>query len=65
MWGVGGGGGNHGLGQAYFFFREKGWAKREFHDDWGWVIDGERIDGAPVLSDYIHASVSHCASTAV
>ena len=32
------------------FFREKGWAKREFHDDWGWIIDGERIDGAPVLS---------------
>ena len=43
------------------FFREKGWTKREFHDDWGWVIDGERIDGAPVLSDYIHASVSECA----
>ena len=20
------------------FFRKKGWAKREFHDDWGWVI---------------------------
>ena len=20
------------------FFREKGWPKREFHDDWGWVI---------------------------
>ena len=37
MWGVGGGGGNHGVGQAYFF-REKEWAKREFHDDWGWVI---------------------------
>ena len=38
MWGGGGAGGkNHGVGQA-FFFREKGWAKREFHDDWGWVI---------------------------
>ena len=24
--------------QAYFFFREKEWAEREFHDDWGWVI---------------------------
>ena len=36
MWGVGGGG-NHGVGQAYFL-REKGWAKREFHDDWGWVV---------------------------
>ena len=34
---VGGRGGNHGVGQA-FFFREKGWAKREFHDGWGWVI---------------------------
>ena len=32
-----GGGKNHGVGQAYFF-REKGWAKREFHNDWGWVI---------------------------
>ena len=21
-----------------FFFREKEWAEREFHDDWGWVI---------------------------
>ena len=20
------------------FFREKEWAKREFHDDWRWVI---------------------------
>ena len=42
MLGGGGGGGvrgkTHGVGQAYFFFREKGWAKREFHDDWGWVI---------------------------
>jgi len=42
--GGGGGGGfgvgfeNHGVGQAYFFFRETGWAKGEFHDDWGWVI---------------------------
>ena len=39
----GGGGGkaggeNHGVGQAYFIFREKGWAKRDFHDGWGWVI---------------------------
>ena len=22
----------------FLFLREKGWAKREFHDDWGWVI---------------------------
>ena len=35
--GGGGGGKNHGVSQAYFF-REKGWAKREFHDGWGWVI---------------------------
>ena len=34
----GGGGGVHGVGQAYFFFTEKVWAKREFHNDWGWVI---------------------------
>ena len=40
MWGGGGGGGNHGVGQAYFFFftEKGGGAKREFHDDWGWVI---------------------------
>ena len=25
------------MGQAYFF-REKGWAKREFHDGWGWIV---------------------------
>ena len=39
MWGGRGGGGekNHGVSQAYFF-REKGWAEREFHDDLGWVI---------------------------
>ena len=61
MWGGGGWGEKSWGGPGLFFFREKGWAKREFHDDWGWVIDGERIDGAPVLSDYIHASVSECA----
>ena len=40
MWGgggEGGGGENHGVGQAYFF-QEKGMGQREFHDDWGWVI---------------------------
>ena len=21
------------------FFKDKGWAKRKFHYDWGWVID--------------------------
>ena len=38
---LGGGGGegeNSWGGPGLFFFREKGWAKREFHDDWGWVI---------------------------
>ena len=25
-------------GPGLFFFREKGWAKREFHDGWEWVI---------------------------
>ena len=54
----GGGGEKSWGGPGLFFFREKGWAKREFHDDWGWVINSECIDGAPVLSDYIHASVS-------
>ena len=35
----GGGGGGEIMGWARpIFFREKGWAKREFHDDWGWVI---------------------------
>ena len=42
MWGGGGGGGGGGgeiMGPARpIIFREKGWAKREFHDDWGWVI---------------------------
>ena len=33
--GGGGLGGNHGVGQANFNFREKGWAKRDFHDGWG------------------------------
>ena len=28
---------HHGVGQAYFS-REKGWAKREFHDGWGWIV---------------------------
>ena len=38
MWGMwGGGGGNHGVSQA-IVFREKGWAKTEFHDGWEWVI---------------------------
>ena len=37
--GGGGGGGAEIMGWARpIFFREKGWAKREFHDDWGWVI---------------------------
>ena len=37
--GGGGGGGEKSLGgPGLFFFREKGWAKREFHDHWGWVI---------------------------
>ena len=35
----GGGVGREIMGWARpIFFREKGWAKREFHDDWGWVI---------------------------
>ena len=25
-------------GSDLFYFREKGWAKRDFHDGWGWVI---------------------------
>ena len=25
-------------GSGLFYFREKGWAKRDFHDGWGWVI---------------------------
>ena len=29
---------NHGVGQAYFIFRENGWAKRDFQDGWGCVI---------------------------
>ena len=37
--GGGGGGGGEIMGSARpIIFREKGWAKREFHDDWGWVI---------------------------
>ena len=32
MWG--GGGGESWGGPGLLFFREKGWAKREFHDDW-------------------------------
>ena len=32
-----GGGGIMGWARP-IFFREKGWAKRKFHDDWGWVI---------------------------
>ena len=37
--GGGEGGGGEIMGWARpIFFREKGWAKREFHDDWGWVI---------------------------
>ena len=36
---VGGGWGGKIMGWARpISFREKGWAKREFHDDWGWVI---------------------------
>ena len=38
MWGGGGGGGEiMGLARP-IFFREKGGAKREFHDGWGWII---------------------------
>ena len=40
VWGGGGGGGwgEKIMGWARpIFFREKGWAKREFHDDWGLV----------------------------
>ena len=36
MWGDGGE--KSWGGPGLFFFREKGWAQREFHDDWGWVI---------------------------
>ena len=38
IWGGGVGGKSWGGPGLFFFFREKGWAKREFHDDWGWVI---------------------------
>ena len=27
-----------GWARPFFFVREKGWAKREFHNVWGWVI---------------------------
>ena len=37
MWGGGGGGEIMGWARP-IFFREKGWAGREFNDDWGWVI---------------------------
>ena len=37
MWGVGGREKSWG-GPGLFFFIEKGWAKTEYHDDWGWVI---------------------------
>ena len=36
MWG--GGGEKSWVGQAYFFLEKRGGPKREFHDDWGWVI---------------------------
>ena len=36
--GVGVGGGESWGGSDLFYFREKGWAKRGFHDGWGWVI---------------------------
>ena len=36
--GGGGVGGEKSWGGPGLLFREKGWAKREFHDDWGWVI---------------------------
>ena len=29
---------NHGGGPRPNFFKDKGWAKRKFHYDWGWVI---------------------------
>ena len=31
-------GGNSWGGSGLFYYREKGWAKRDFHDGWGWVI---------------------------
>ena len=35
---VGGWGGKIVRWARPIFFREKGWARREFGDDWGWVI---------------------------
>ena len=32
------GGGESWSGSGLFYFRKKGWAKRDFHDGWGWVI---------------------------
>ena len=33
------GGGEKSMGgPGLFYFREKWWAKRDFHDGWGWVI---------------------------
>ena len=37
MWGGGGGGESWG-GPGLFFLAKRGGPKREFHDDWGWVI---------------------------
>ena len=36
--GGGGGGGEKSWGGRPNFFKDKGWAKRKFHYDWGWVI---------------------------
>ena len=37
--GGGGGGGEKSWGGGKpNFFKDKGWAKRKFHYDWGWVI---------------------------
>ena len=36
LWG--GVGGKSWGGSGLFYFREKGWVKRDFHDGWGWVI---------------------------
>ena len=35
---LGVGGGKSWGGSGKFYLREKGWAKRDFHDGWGWVI---------------------------
>ena len=37
-WGGGWVGGKSWVGSGLFYFREKGCAKRDFHDGWGWAI---------------------------